>query len=383
MEIVCNRCVMDTTVPGIRFDEKGVCNYCKLHDEWEKRYPLNKESKKYLEDLVGEMKNTRKVLGSKYDCLVGCSGGVDSSYMVVWAKEHGLNPLVVHVDNHWNDPVAEGNVRNVTKKLFVDLHREKVDWKSFSSLQKAFLWGSTPDVEVPTDIGIKGIFYRLALENDIKYIVRGNNFRTEGKTPLAWGYGDYRYIKDVNCKNNGGVLLDDFKRFSLFNRLWMRYSKNVDMVTPLNYMGYDKDLVVGRLKDEFGWKSYGDKHFESIYTRWVASYLLPVKFNIDKRKVYSSALIRSGMACRDNVLKELLNPPLDARQVKRDTKYVLDKLGMTTGDLEEIMKMPVRSCFDYKNYLTLVRHFRFLYPVISKNPSFIFDEIDNVLEDMV
>lgn len=215
---ICRRCIMDTTVPDIRFDESGTCNYCRIHDDLEKYYPVNEMGQQKLKNLIDKIKNKGK--NKKYDCIVGVSGGTDSTHCLYLAKKWGLRPLAVHLDNGWNSEIAVNNMKRATKKLGIDLKIIKVDWEEFKDLQIAFLKASIPDVEIPTDIGIYSILYRVASKEDIPYIINGHSFRTEGSCPIGWTYMDGKYIESVYKKFGKNKKLRKFLNIQISNLLF-------------------------------------------------------------------------------------------------------------------------------------------------------------------
>jgi len=193
---ICSRCILGTTVPDIRFDEKGVCNYCKIHDKFEEKYPLNENGKEKLRELINKIKLKGK--NKKYDCVVGISGGTDSTYCLYLIKKMGLRPLAVHLDNGWDSQIAVDNMKKAVEKLGVDLKTIKVDWEEFRDLQISFLKASVPDAEIPTDIAIYSILYRVAAELGVHFVLNGHSFRTEGTAPISWTYMDGKYLESVH-----------------------------------------------------------------------------------------------------------------------------------------------------------------------------------------
>lgn len=353
---ICSRCILDSSVPGIEFDERGICDYCKLQDEMEKRNPLNEIGQQKLNGMIEEIKSKGK--NKKYDCILGISGGTDSTYILYMAKKLGLRPLVVHLDNGWNSEIAVSNMRNAVTKLDVDLKTVTCDWEEFKDLQIAFLKASTPDVEIPTDHAITAVLYRVAAEEDIHYIVQGHSFRTEGKNPVLWSYEDWRYIKNVYKKFGKTTRLKNFPKLSLLDYFYYFFIKKIKELRLLYFLDYRKKEAKKILKDELGWRDYGGKHYESIYTRFIQSYLLPKKFNIDKRKVYFSALIHSSQMTRDEALEKIKEPPISKEQAREDKKYVIKKLGLTEEEFEEILSAEPKTFLDYPNNYHLLKRLR-------------------------
>ena len=223
---ICVRCVADETIPGIYFDENGVCNYCHIHDAMEQEYPQGKKAQKELKALVRRIKLSGK--GRKYDCIVGVSGGRDSTYLLYVAVKLGLRPLAVHFDNGWNSALAVTNIKNILTKLKVDLETLVVDWAEFKDLQRSFLLASVSDAEIPTDVGIFGTLHRVAAKEGIKYILNGHSFRTEGVMPIGWTYMDGRYIKSVQ-KQFGTQKLKTFPNFNLWDMFYYTFIRKIKM----------------------------------------------------------------------------------------------------------------------------------------------------------
>jgi N-acetyl sugar amidotransferase len=350
---MCSRCILDENIPGISFDEKDVCNFCKEYDILDKKFSRNEATEKKLLRILKEVKNAGKT--KEYDCVVGVSGGMDSSYMLYKAVELGLRPLVVHFDNGWNTEKSVSNLKKVIEKLNVDLHTYVVDWEEFRDLQISFLKASVPDIEIPTDIGIKSALYRAASQYGVKYILYGgSNFRTEGKIPIDWTYMDGKYIKDVH-KKFGREKLKTFPNLTISDILYFTYIKRIKVIRLLDYFEFEFNKVLELLKKELGWEYYGGKHYESSITKFLQSYILPVKFGIDKRKVHYSALIRSGQLSREEVLNMMKELPYDKKRIYQDKEYICKKLGITEREFDKLMDLPIKSFRDYKTYRSLTQ----------------------------
>ncbi|HCY74443.1 MAG TPA: N-acetyl sugar amidotransferase [Ignavibacteriales bacterium] len=350
---VCSRCVIDDTVKGITFDEKGECTFCKIHDELEKKFPLNEETPKRLQELAEKIKNDGK--GKKYDCIVGVSGGRDSTYTLYNAVKLGLRPLAVHFDNGWNSEIAVQNIKNATDILGVDLHTHVADWEEFKDLQRSFLFASVPDAEVPTDWIIFSVLFSEAAQYNVKYIVHGHSFRTEGTTPLTWTYMDGKYVQDVQ-KRFGKLKLKSFPNMSMSKYIYYSLFKKINQIRILYYYQYNEKEVLRVLEEKLGWKNYGDKHHESKYTAFFQAYILTRKFNIDKRKLHYSAKVRNGQLTRDDALQVIKKDPYSGGIESLD--YCLKKLELSYEDFDRIMNESPKSFMDYKSYYNLVRIFK-------------------------
>jgi N-acetyl sugar amidotransferase len=351
--VICSKCVLDTTVPEIIFDSKGICNYCKIHDELEKIYPADEKGDFLLDKLIKKIKKSGK--GKRYDCIVGVSGGTDSTYTLWLMKELGLNPLAVHFDNGWNSDIAVKNIKNSTTILDVDLYTHVADWEEFKDLQIAFLRSSTPDAEVPTDYAIISVLLEVAKKEKIKYIIEGQSFRAEGTTPTGWTYHDGKYLRSIQ-KKFGNHKSKSFPILSFFSLIYYFFILRIKFVRPLEYTKYSKAKARKVNIEKLGWIDPGGHHHESVYTKFFQSYYLPVKYSIDKRKRELSAQIRSGEIERDKALSILSAPySYDPELIT----YTISKLGISGEEFEDIMKSPARSFLDYPNMYYLIRLLRF------------------------
>jgi len=345
----CTRCVSDTTINGISFDEKGVCNFCKTHDRLEKEYPLGTEGEKNLDELIKKIKNKGK--NKKYDCVVGLSGGTDSTYCLYLSKKMGLRPLVVHFDNGWNSDIAEQNIKKTVEKLGVGLKTVKCDENEFKDLQRSFLKASVPEAEIPTDVAIHAILCQVAAEQGITFVLNGHSFRTEGVAPISWTYMDGKYIQSVQNRF-GKIPLKTFPNMTFLKAVYFLLFKNIKVIPFLNYLNYSKSAAGKELKEKLDWTYYGGHHFESIYTRFIIAHLLYNKFGIDKRIINFSAHIRSGLMDRDEALKELEQKP----EISQDIiEKCIKEIGLTADEFEKIMNSPLKSFLDYPTYYNFLK----------------------------
>ena len=350
---------MDTSDPYIAFDAQGVCNHCHRYDALlSSRVMRGPAGKAALESIVARIKAAGK--GQDYDCIVGVSGGVDSTYVAYAVKQLGLRPLAVHLDNGWNSELAVKNIERVLCKLNIDLYTHVLDWEEFKQLQIAFLKSSTPDSEIPTDHAIQALLWRQAVKHKVRFIISGMNFTTESICVPSWSYGhsDWRYIKAINARFGEGPRLRTYPHFTFPFLLTINAVKSIRIVSLLNYIDYDKDQTMKVLQEELGWQYYGGKHYESIYTRFFQGYILPTKFGIDKRVGHLSDLINSGQMTRDQALEELKKPPYPEALFRTDYEFVLKKLGMTDAEFQGIMRLSIRSYRDYPNSYALVQFMR-------------------------
>jgi len=339
---------MDTTDPDIRFDEGGVCSHCHAYDGMVRKNTLSGEQgKRYLCEMVEKIHQTGK--GKQYDCIIGVSGGVDSSYVALKVKDLGLRPLAVHLDNGWDSELAVKNIENLLRMLKIDLYTHVIDWEEFKDLQLAFLKASTPDIEIPSDHAIISILFKMADKVGVQYVISGMNIRTETHIPPAWSQGhmDWRYIKSVHARF-GHLKLKTYPHLSILDR--HRYILTKVWFDILNYLDYNKTDAKRILQDEFCWKDYGGKHYESIYTRFYQGCILPKKFGYDKRKSHFSSLICSGEMTREEALEELKNEPYPAELQKSDKDYFLKKFHLSEAEFDQMMTLPGKSYWDYPSY---------------------------------
>jgi N-acetyl sugar amidotransferase len=365
---ICAKTIMDTTSdPDITFDENGVSNYVKLYEELIKlRVPTAYKAKEILDKTIVKIKEAGK--NKDYDCLIGVSGGVDSTYVAWLTKELGLRPLAVHVDNGWNSELSVRNIENTLKKLEIDLYTEVLDWEEFKDIQLSFLKGSVPDGEIPTDHAIYATLYNCAAKFKIKYIISGTNIRTEGILPRSWARGhlDFKYIQGLQNKF-GSVKIKKFPHLTLFKLIYFNLINRFKLVSLLDYVNYNKTEAIELLENRLGWIKYEGKHYESIYTRFFQGYILTRKFNIDKRRGHLSTLICSGQLKREVALNEIKLPTyLSSDLLKQDIEFVQKKFNLTTSEFEKIMIAPIKSIKDYPNNFELLEKMRSIYNSLKK-----------------
>ena len=346
---ICTRCIMDTSDPDIVFDANGVCHHCHAYDvAVATRVVSGAAGVREREALAAKIKAAG--VGRPYDCIIGISGGVDSTYVAYAARKLlGLRCLAVHLDNGWDSELAVKNIEHVLNKLDIELHTEVLDWDEFRDLQLSFLRASTPDSEVPTDHAIVSVLYQQARRHRIRYILSGCNVRTESHLPPAWsrGHADWRYIQALQ-QQFGTRPLKTFPHRNAANLVWN--ARTIEWIDILNYFDFRKVDALRVLQEELGWQYYGGKHYESIYTRFYQGYILPKKFGFDKRKMHLSSLVCSGEITRDEALAELAKPPYPEELQAADREYTVKKLGITDADFEAIMQAAPRKFTDYPSY---------------------------------
>ncbi|MCZ4323455.1 N-acetyl sugar amidotransferase [Pseudomonas anguilliseptica] len=347
----CTRCVMDTTDPEITFDEQGICNHCHQFDqraggEW---FP-NAEGRNRWAALVEQIKTSGK--GQEYDCILGLSGGVDSSYLAIKIQEWGLRPLVMHVDAGWNSELAVANIESIVKHCGYDLHTHVVDWEEMRDLQLAYLRAAIANQDVPQDHVFFSSLYHFATKNNIRYILSGGNLATEGISPSAW-HGSAMDAINLNAIHNkyGKSKLKNYKTISFSEHyIWYPFVKRMRTVRPLNYMVYDKAEALKELQQTVGYKPYPRKHGESVFTKFFQNYYLPEKFGMDKRRPHLSSLIVSGQMTRDEAIVKLAEPLYDLQELEIDIAYLCKKLRISRAEFDELMREPNRHYTDFENW---------------------------------
>ncbi|NJK42251.1 MAG: N-acetyl sugar amidotransferase [Aquincola sp.] len=348
---ICTSCVMDTTDSLIRFDERGVCDHCitfrtKVQPHWH----TDERGERELRELVRTIKASGK--GKDFDCIIGMSGGIDSSYLTYIATEFGLRPLVFHVDAGWNSQEAVNNIEKLVDKLGLDLYTEVIDWNEMRDLQLAFFKSGVPHIDTPQDHAFFATMYKFAEQHDVKTILTGANLSTECiRNPIEWMYyqSDSIQLEDIH-RRFGTVPLVNFPTTSILrHKVWLPYVKGIRVERPLNLVPYDKAAAVKLLVEKFGWQPYPQKHFESRFTRFYEGYWLPKKFGFDTRKVQFSSLIVTGQMTRDEALEKLKTPALDDATVRQEFEYVANKLGITTSELQSYLDAPNKTYRDYRS----------------------------------
>lgn len=334
----CSLSVMDTIAdPNITFDEKGICNYYYQYLEDEKKVFNGEVGAKKLEEIVAKIKEKGKI--KSYDCLIGVSGGVDSTFLAMKVKELGLRPLAIHLDNGWNSELAVKNIENIMNKLNIDLYTYVLDWEEFRDLQLSFFKADVIDIEALTDHAILAILYQQAMKHKIKYIISGNNVVTEAVLPSAWVFKDPINIKDIHRKF-GKVKLKTFPFLNYYRRFIIEKFLSLEYVQMLNLIDYDKKDAKKQITEKLEWRDYGGKHYESIFTRFYQGYILPEKFKVDKRKAHLSNLIFSGQMTKEEALEELKKPIYAKEQYRTDKEFALKKLGFSESEFENYINRP-------------------------------------------
>jgi len=348
---ICKSCVLDTNVAGLQVDENGICQYCHQFDRQKSQIVLNKaEKEEELNHHINLIKSDGS--GKAYDCIIGLSGGVDSSYVAWLLKQKGIRPLAVHFDNGWNTEIAVSNIENICHKLNIELFTYVVDWEEFKDIQLSFLKAGVANAEAPTDHGIFATLYKLANQFKLKYIVDGVNHATEfvrkDFKAAGWAYSDLRQLKGIH-KKFGTIPLKTFPTMSLYKKAWLQKLKKIEPISILNYTDYVKSDAITLLQNEVGWRSYGGKHHESTFTKWHQVVYLPTRFGFDKRKVHLSDLVLFGQITREQAIMELSKPLIGEEEAKQLHLYVQKKLGLSESEYNQLLHTPPVDYTAYPN----------------------------------
>lgn len=357
---ICSRCIYDERVPGISFNHDGVCNYCEQVDTLLHTYKTGlPEGEKLLHDIFEKIRGEGR--GKKYDCVVGVSGGTDSSFMLYKCKEWGLRPLAVHYDNTWNSAIATENIRKVTKALNVDLYTYVVDNKEADDIFKSFLLAGVPEFDASTDIAFAQVLRSAAAKYKIKYILEGHSFVEEGVSPMGKNYFDGKYIQSVH-KANGKLPMKTFPNltFARFMKWSILYHQR--FIRPLWYIHYSKAEAKEILKKETGWQDYGGHHLENRSSAFFHLIYQPKRFGIDNRNWTLSARVRSGQLTREEALTIYNSPIANASELE---EYVKKRLGFTDAEYEKVMNGPKRSFRDFKTYKRRFERLRPLFKILA------------------
>jgi N-acetyl sugar amidotransferase len=349
---ICANCVMDTTDEKIVFDERGFCDHCNnFYKNILPNWHTDERGERALREIVDRIKDEGR--GRDFDCIIGMSGGIDSSYLTYVAKQQfGLRPLVFHVDAGWNSQIAVNNIEKLIDGLGLDLYTEVIDWEEMRDLQLAFFKAGVPHIDTPQDHAFFATMYRFAERHGVKYILTGGNLSTECiRNPIEWMYyqSDSIQLRDIHSKFGTRPLIKFPLTTILRHKVYLRYIKKIRVVTPLNYVPYLKQDAMRLLQEKFGWQPYPQKHFESRFTRFYESYWLPTKFGYDTRKVQFSSLILTGQMTRGEALEKLSRPAYDEVTIEQDFSYVATKLGVTVQELQGYMDSPNKSFHDYRS----------------------------------
>lgn len=368
----CTKCVMDTTDPEISFDSNGVCNHChNFENVTKKKWFPNDDGAKQWQAHINVIKEAGK--GQEYDCILGLSGGVDSSYLAIKAHEWGLRPLVMHVDAGWNSELAVANIEALVKHCGYDLHTHVVDWEDMRDLHLSYLRAGISNQDVAQDHIFFSSLYHFATKNKIRYVLSGGNIATESIFPTTWHGSamDAINLKAIH-KKYGERKFKNYKTISFFEYyFWFPMIKKMRVLRPLNYMPYDKEAALTELQATVGYKPYPRKHGESVFTKWFQNHYLPVKFGMDKRRPHLSSLIVSGQMTRDAALAKLAEPLYDPAELEIDIAYLCKKLRISRAEFDGFMNVKIHKYTDFPNwdglYDLVKRTKRFVSKIIGRD----------------
>lgn len=360
---ICSKTVMDTSDPNITFDSNGVCNHVEIYEQLESQHVLcGNRGEEMLLATVDRIK--RHGRSGSYDCILGLSGGVDSTYLCMLAKEHGLRPLVVHFDNGWNSELAVHNIENTVRKLGFDLYTYVVNWPEFRDLQRAYIKASVIDIEVLTDHGFMAVLYAQARKHRIKFVLGGMNVVTEGILPSDWIYSKADLVNIQAIHSAHGDLprkkLQSYPSMTALKRKSLQMLSGLEVISPLNWIDFTYAEVKARITEELGWRDYGGKHYESIFTRFYQGYILPNKFGIDKRRAHLSTLVCSGQLTRESALEQISSPGYDKAQCAIDRPFVLKKLGFTATEFDSYINTPRVEHRQYDHWKSIFQSYPLL-----------------------
>lgn len=353
----CTRCVMDTSATDIFFNQNGVCSYCSEYEIYGKEVLVSDFSHRDAE-LVTMLEKIKKSRRGDYDCIIGLSGGADSTYVAYLAVKHGLKPLAIHLDNGWNAELAVKNIESTVKGLNLDLITHVIDWEEFRDIQLSFFKAGVIDLEMPTDHAIGVLLYRLAKRFGLKYFLSGTNLATEAMMPSNWFFNnklDPINLRAIYRQFGSGRKLRTFPIFRVDEYVRRKYFSPIHVVSFLNYFDYHKPRAVALLEKEIGYVPYPIKHYESVFTRFYQGYILPRKFNVDKRRPFFSTMIMTGQMTRSEALDQLNQDPYEPRQLQQDRPFVLKKLGIDNAAFEKYMNKPEVNHLEYSS-LTSTEH---------------------------
>lgn len=359
---ICSRCIYDDRVASIVFDEQGVCNYCRQIDALKLQYGTGTPAgEAKLMAIVDDIK--RAGVGKQYDCVIGVSGGTDSSYMVYLAKKWGLRPLAVHYDNTWNTAISTQNIRKVLAALDVDLFTHVVDNKEADDIFKAFFYADVAEIEASTDLALAETMYRAAYKYGVKYVLEGHSFVTEGITPVGRNYFDGQYIRSIHRKFGKRAMrsypLMTFSRF-----LWWSCAARIQKIRPFWYIGYNKEDARTFLEKEYGWQYYGGHHLENRMTAFFHGIYAPQKFNTDFRNNTLAARVRNGQMAREEAIEEYSHPPKVEEEL---LAYFKKRLGLSTDEYERVMRNPPKSWQEYPTYKKRFERLRPLFAILARH----------------
>ncbi len=360
---ICSLGIWDETMPGISFDQEGVSNYAKIQLKMMEDNPIDSRGDERWKNILAKVKE--KGAKGEYDCVIGVSGGTDSSYLLHLAAHSGLRPLAVNLDNGWSSDIAVSNIKKMTKQLNIDLETYVIDYEEIKDLLRTYMRAGLPWIDNPTDQAIHAVLYKIASREGVKSILIGSDFRSEGKQPTEWTYSDYRQLKHVH-KKFGEVKLKTYPTLSFYQLFYYGYIRRIKQISPFIFMPYDKASAQSMLEEKYDWKYYGEHHHENLFTKWAIGYWMYEKYNIDKRKVTYSAQVLNGKLSREEALNIVGKLPYKKELENSDTDYVLKKLNISQEEFKKIWDAENRNFLDYPSYYPMIRKLtKLLIPVLK------------------
>lgn len=359
---ICSKCIYDNSVPSITFDEQGVCNYCKMVENLKVEYNTgNSDGEKMLQSIIDTLRQEGK--GKKYDCVIGVSGGTDSSYLMYWAIKQGLRPLAVHYDNTFNSTIATTNIEKITSSLNIDLYTYVVNNTEIEDIYRAFFYANVPELDASTDLALAEVLYRVAGKYGVKYILEGHSFVEEGISPLGKNYFDGKYIASIH-KKFGKQKMKTYPLMTFSNFMKWTVFKRIKKIRPYWYMQYSKAEAKALLKKEFGWEDYGGHHLENRLNAFSHSVYFPEKFDIDYRNNTLSAQVRNGQKIREEALKEYYDqlPFVEDGLVE----YIKKRMGFSDAEYQQVMSAKPRYWYEFPTYKKRFERLRPLFFILQK-----------------
>ena len=373
---ICSKGIWDETIPGINFDENGISNYAHLFYRLCEAYPRGEKGKSDWEKIVNSIKSHRN-RHTKYDCIIGVSGGTDSSFLMhVLKKTYNLNPLALTFDNGWSSEIAVKNIRKITAALNIDLETYVIDFEEMKSIHKAYMRAAIPWIDTPVDMAIKNVLLLAAEREKIKYVINGHDFRSEGTQPNEWTHGDSRQLNHI-IEKFSNTRIKSFPYVNYYYQIYLSIVKKITNIKPLFYLNYSKHDAQEFLVKEYGWEYYGGHHHENVFTKYVLTDWMLNKFNIDKRKITLSAQVLSGEISRSDAIDEISKSPVNENKYKTNKDYVLKKLEISQNEYNKIWNSPNKSIYDYPSYLDIFSKYYsmfkpFIKIIYKQTPTFLF-----------
>jgi len=360
---VCHKGIWNSSIPGFSIDQNGVSNYARIQENLMNDFPVGEKGAEKWASILKEIKE--KGRGKTYDCIIGVSGGTDSSYLLHLASSWGLRPLAINLDNGWSSDIAVKNIKNMTSRLNIDLETYVIDYEEMKDILRAYMRARLPWIDNPTDQAIQAILYKYARREGIKAILIGTDFRSEGKQPTEWTYGDYRQLKFVHKKFGNGKR-KTYPENNLWKIFYSGYIKKIKIYSPFYYTDYKKKEAREFLEKNYGWEYYGEHHHENLFTKWVIGYWMYEKFGIDKRLITYSAQILNGAIGREEALKICAQKPYKNESIESETSFIIKKLEVSKEEFEQIWKSRNHQFSDYPSWYFVIRKFASIIAPFAK-----------------